>query len=321
VQCFLEMRVPAIARALATALVCLVLGVTGAECQELPAYQMYLLHPAVINPAMIGSADCAEIHLLDRHQWIGAFKGAPKTQVFAAEKSFSSDGHRIHGLGLQVVNDANGAYKQLAVNLGYAFHIALNRSGSLKLGFALMPAVYQSTYDERDFSRINDPIVTWSVEREIRPDVSTGMYLQGDQFFIGLSAVQLFAFTSNLNTTRGNRGYFAHGGYDLQVSGELSLQPGLTLKYLSKQLQSDLNARVTYRESYWAMLSYRHRWHEIPGQPGNLLVYAGFHYKNILFGYGYDLGFTSMQKYGYGSHEFMVGYRLRPLRTPCRAYQ
>ena len=300
---------------------CLVPGLKKADCQELPAYQLYLLHPALINPAIIGSGDCSEIKLLDRHQWIGAFKGAPKTQVLTAEKSLSSDGLRVHGLGLQVVNDANGAYKELAVNLGYAFHMALNRSGSLKLGFALMPAVYQSTYDERDFSRINDPIVTWSVEREVRPDVATGVYLYGEQFFIGLSAVQLLAMSSHLNTTRGNRGYFAFGGTNLPLNNMLNLQPGLTVKYLTGQLQSDINARITCRESYWAMLSYRHIWRDLPGQPGQLLIYAGFQYRNFVFGYGYELGLTSMQKYGFGSHEFMAGYRICPSRIPCRVYQ
>ncbi len=308
-------------RALVTAVLCLLLSLPQSYCQELPAYQLYLLQPSLINPAIIGCTDCSEIKLLDRHQWIGAFKGAPKTQVLSAETSISSNDFRSHGLGLQVVNDANGAYKQLAANFGYAFHIALNRTGSLKLGFGLMATVYQSTYDERDFSRINDPIVTWGVEREIKPDVSTGVYLYSDQFFVGLSAVQLFSSNSYLNAYRGERGYFAYGGYNLPVSTPLSIQPGLTVKYLTNQLQSDLNARVTYREFYWIMLSYRHVWRDFPGQPNSLLIYAGLYYKNFSFAYGYDLGLTSMQKYGYGSHEFMVGYRFCTFRNPCPAYR
>ena len=43
------------------------------------------------------------IMVIDRHQWIGAFKGAPKTQVMTAESSFSSKSSRSHGLGLQIV--------------------------------------------------------------------------------------------------------------------------------------------------------------------------------------------------------------------------
>jgi type IX secretion system PorP/SprF family membrane protein len=259
--------------------------------------------------------------LIDRHQWIGAFKGAPRTQVLSAESSFSSNSSRSHGLGLQVVNDANGAYKQLAASLGYAFHISLNREGSLRLGFGLMATVHQSTYDEKDFSRINDPIITWGVEKEIKPDVSSGVYLYGDRFFVGLSGVQLLASNSYLSPHRGERGYFAYGGYNHPVSRLLILQPGLTIKYLSEQVQSDLNARVTYREFYWAMLSYRHVWYDVPGQPNSLLIYAGLYYKNFSFAYGYDLGLTSMQKYGYGSHEFKVGYHFCPFKNPCPAYK
>jgi type IX secretion system PorP/SprF family membrane protein len=308
------------ARSLAAAGLCLLLGYPRADCQELPAYQLYIHHPALINPAIIGSTECSELKLIDRHQWIGAFKGAPKTQVFAAETSISSGDSRTHGLGLQVVNDANGAYKQLAANFGYAFHIALNRQGSLKLGFGLMAAVRQSTYDERNFSPIYDPVVTHGLHREISPDASTGVYLYGSRFFAGLSAVQLLATGSTLNTNGYERGYFAGGGYNLPVSGVVNLQPGLMVKYMSGNFQSDFNFRATCRESYRVMLSYRHAWRDFPGSPAALQVGAGMDYQNFSFGYAYEAGLTSMQKYGYGSHEFMVGYRFCPRRRPCPAY-
>jgi type IX secretion system PorP/SprF family membrane protein len=289
--------------------------------QELPAYQLYLHQPSLINPAIIGTTGCAEIMLIDRHQWIGAFKGAPRTQVLSMETSFSGDRSRSHGIGLQLVNDANGAYKQLSANLGYAYHLSLNREGSIRLGFGLMATVYQSTYDETNFSRINDPIIHHGVEKEIKPDVSTGIYLYGDRFFVGLSAVQLLAANSYLSPHRGDRGFVAYGVYTLPASRHFQFQPGLTLKYLSRILQSDLNARVTYRNLYWAMLSYRHAWYDLPGKPNSLLIYAGLYYKNFTFAYAYDLGLTSMQRYGYGSHEFRVGYRFCPFENPCPAYR
>ncbi len=292
-----------------------------AEGQDLPVYQLYLWQPALINPAVTGCADCAEVKLLDRHQWIGAFEGAPKTQVLTAEKSFSREKGRSHGLGLQLVNDANGAYHQLQANVAYTFHITLDQRKNLKLGFGLMPSLNQNTYDERDFTQMNDPIITWAVEKEIRPDVSTGLYLYNDRFHVGVSAVQLLGFASSLNAARSERGYFLHGGALLSLTGSWDVEPGLTLSYLSRQIQSDLNARLTYRGSFWVMLSYRHQWQEFPGQPTRLLLYAGVQHNNLAFGYGYDLGLSSMIRYGYGSHEFMIGYKFCPRRTPCRAYQ
>lgn len=308
-------------RMLVTAIFCILLSLHGIVGQELPVYQLYLHQPSLINPAIIGSNECTELMLIDRHQWIGAFKGAPKTQVFSAESSISSNDSRSHGMGLQVANDANGAYKQLTGSLGYAFHISLNREGSLRLGFGLMATVYQSTYDETNFSRINDPIIHHGIEKEVKPDVSTGVYLYSDRFFVGLSGVQLLASNSLLSPHRGERGYFAYGGYNHPVTRTLGLQPGLTLKYLSEQVQSDINARVFFRESYWAMLSYRHIWNGIPGQANSLLLYAGLYWNNFSFAYGYDLGLTSMQKYGYGSHEFKIGYHFCPFKNPCPAYK
>ena len=259
--------------------------------------------------------------LMDRHQWIGAFKGAPRTQVLSMETSLSGNDSRSHGIGLHLVNDVNGAYKQLSASLGYAFHVSLNREGSLRLGFGLMSTVYQSTYDETNFSPINDPVIHHGVEKEIKPDVSTGIFLYGDRFFAGLSAIQLLASNSYLNPHRGERGYFAYGGYNLPVSRPVRIQPGLTIKYLGEQLQSDLNARAAFRELYWVMLSYRHVWYDLPGKPNSLLLYAGLYWNNFSFAYGYDLGLTSMQRYGYGSHEFRVGYHFCPFKNPCPAYR
>lgn len=302
-------------------LFCFLLTWHRAEGQDLPVYQLYLWQPALINPAVIGSADCAEVNLIDRHQWPGAFKDAPKTQVLTAEKSFSRDKGRSHGLGVQLVNDANGAYHQLVANVAYTFHITLDRRKNLKLGFGLMPSLYQASYDERDFTRMNDPIITWGVEKEIRPDVSTGLFLYNDRFHVGVSAVQLLGLTSTLNAARSERGYFLHGATLLSLPGKWDVEPGATLSYLSRQIQSDLNARLTYQGSFWIMLSYRHQWQEFPGQPSRLLIYAGLQYNNLSFGYGYDLGLSSMIQYGYGSHEFMIGYNFCPPRAPCRVYQ
>jgi len=309
-------------RVLVMAILCFLFNLPRTDCQELPVYQLYLHQPSLINPAIIGSKECTEIMLIDRHQWIGAFKGAPKTQVLSAESSLSNNDSRSHGIGLQLFNDANGAYKQLTASLGYAFHISLNRKGSLRLGFGLMATAYQSTVDETNFSRINyDPAVHHGVDKEIRPDFSSGVYLYGERFFMGLSGVQLLASNSYLSPHRGERGYFAYGGYNHIVSRQLILQPGLTVKYLSEQVQSDLNARVFFREFYWAMLSYRHAWYDVPGQPNSLLLYAGLNWNNFSFAYGYDLGLTSMQKYGYGSHEFRVAYHFCPFKNPCPAYK
>ena len=302
-------------------LICFLLTWHKAEGQDLPVYQLYLWEPALINPAVTGCAECAEVKLLDRHQWPGAFKNAPKTQVLTAGKSFSRDKGRSHGLGVQLVNDANGAHHQLLAKVAYSFHITLDQRKNLKLGFGLMPSLYQATYDERDFTPMNDPIITWGVEKEIRPDVSTGLYLYNDRFHVGVSAVQLLEFTSSLNAARNERGYFLHGGMVFSFPGRWDVEPGMTLSYLSRQIQSDLNARLTYQGSYWIMLSYRHQWLEFPGQPSRLLLYAGLQYNNLSFGYGYDAGISSMIRYGYGSHELMISYKFCPSRAPCRVYQ
>jgi type IX secretion system PorP/SprF family membrane protein len=283
-----------------------------AKGQQLPVFQQYILQPSLLNPAIIGSEECIRFRLIDRHQWFG-FADAPKTQIFIAESTLS-DETRAHGLGIHLYNDINGAQKQLGGNFGYSFHFYLNRRKTLKMGLGLSGTIYQLALDERNFSNIPDPIVNRNITREFNFDASTGVYIYHEKFFAGFSAVHPYTNT---------RTFYLFTGLNAGHSDQIILFRPSILYGINESgdMHIDLNPGFVYRENWWVILSYRHVLNEFPGHPNSLVTYLGINYKNWSFAYGFDIGLTALQKYHFGSHEFMAGYRLCPFRIKCPAYR
>jgi type IX secretion system PorP/SprF family membrane protein len=291
------------------------------ESQQLPVLQQYILQPSLLNPAITGSTECTRFKMIDRHQWLG-FPGAPKTQILTAESTFTS-GKKSHGLGLHLYNDINGAQKQLGGNIIYAFHFYLNRRKTLKMGLGLSGTIYQLALDERDFSKINDPVVNWSITREFNFDASTGVYIYHDKFFAGVSAVQILPSVSSFHTFTNTRSFYFYSGSKINFPGQVfSFQPSVLYCINRKgEMQIDLNPGFIYRNNYWIIFSYRHLLNDFPGQANSLVTYLGLNYKKISFGYGFDIGLTALQKHHFGSHEFMIGYKICPFKSLCPAYR
>jgi type IX secretion system PorP/SprF family membrane protein len=303
------------------AILIILLSCFTSKGQQLPVYQQYILQPSLINPAITGSEECIQFRLMDRHQWFG-FADAPKTQILIAESTLS-DGIRAHGLGLHLFNDINGAQKQLGGNFIYSFHFYLNRRKTLKMGLGLSGTIYQLALDERNFSNIPDPIVNRNITREFNFDASTGVYIYHDKFFAGFSMVQLLPPISSIHPYTNTRTFYLFTGLNAGRSDQLLLfRPSILYGINEKgNMHIDLNPGIVYRENWWVILSYRHVLNEFPGQPNSLVTYLGINYKKWSFAYGFDIGLTALQKYHFGSHEFMAGYRLCPFRVPCPAYR
>ena len=294
-----------------------------AKSQQLPVMQQYLLQPSLLNPGITGSSECSQFRLMDRHQWLG-FAGAPKTQILTAETALTPKGSTSsHGLGLHLHNDINGAQKQLGGNFIYAFHFYLNRRKTLKMGLGLSGTVYQLALDERDFTQIYDPVVSGNITREFNFDASTGVYIYHDKFFAGFSAVQLLPAISSFHPYTNTRSFYVYTGSNFAFSRkDFSFHPSVLYCFNQEgEMHIDLNPGFVYKDNYWIIFSYRHLLNEFPGQPNSLVTYLGLNYKNFSFGYGFDVGLTALQKNHYGSHEFMVGYKICPYKCPCPAYK
>lgn len=303
--------------------------VTG---QELPVYNEYHLNKSLINPAIIGSEACTWFKATDRHQWLG-IAGAPQIQTVSVETSITNKKTRLeldkrtHGLGAYLYREKNGAYQNLGGQVSYAFHFYINRLHGIKLGMGISFQFLQSSLNEGGFqgepnTPITDPIVGGGSTSVITPNAGTGVFLYNARFYAGLSAANLLPFYKPLNGSA-SRNYFLIAGF---LSGSekntVRFLPSVVIKtneHLDKQI--DLNAKLLMNDSWWLGLSYRHNMDNMPGMPVSIIPMIGLNRGNWGFAYSLDLTPSSIQRYNYGTHEFMISYRFCKDGFRCPVYQ
>lgn len=277
--------------------------------QELPVYQQYLLNPNLINPALTSYTGCTSFLLADRHQWIG-IKGAPNTQMIGLQTGLSGNPGRIHGIGLNIYYDNNGAFRKGGGDILYSYHLTINRRKNLRLGLGLSVSIFQNSLNESDFTDIYDPIISGTVTSEIVPDAGAGAFLYSPNFFAGFSGMRLMALHGTLQKV--GRHFYLNAGIKLKNPiSAVEFEPSFLVKVTeSFRRQIDINIKVIYNEKYWYILSYRNNFTTFPGKSISLMSVFGLELDNLTFAYVFDLGLNKIQLNSYGSHEFMVKYRI-----------
>lgn len=312
----------------------------AASAQQKPHYTQYILNQYILNPALSGIENYADIKLSHRHQWAG-LEDAPVTTYLTVHAPLGKKDYRTtatsfqvpgenprgrgywenytaatphHGVGLQVVNDRTGPLNHFAAYATYAYHLGLTPTTSLSAGFGA-----GITRVGLDASRLHfgagssvDPAVYGSGDLgRIRPDLSAGLYLYSASFFAGLSAQQVIPQRIDFsnNQVRQQEGrliphLFATAGYRLSVGEDWNLVPSVLVKYVQPApLQFDVNAKLQYRDLLWVGTSYR----KDDGFAGML----GLNVSNTFnVGYSYDYTTSNLNNYSRGTHELIIGFLL-----------
>ncbi len=91
-------------------------------------------------------------------------------------------------------------------------------------------------------------------------------------------------------------------GYVYEINDEFTVEPSMLLKIpTSAKPQLDVNARVYYKQNYWAGISYR---------TGNaMVIFLGARFDRYFVGYGFDYNFSPLMNHTYGTHEFMAAVK------------
>ncbi|UCH14363.1 MAG: type IX secretion system membrane protein PorP/SprF [Bacteroidales bacterium] len=277
--------------------------------QELPVQQQYLLNPNLINPALTSHDGCTSFLLTDRHQWIG-IQDAPNTQMLGMQKGFISKSNKIHGLGLNLYFDNNGAFRKGGGDILYSYHFIIDRRKKIKLGLGLSFSVFHNSIDETDFTTVFDPAVSGTVSQEIIPDAGAGIYLYTSKFFAGISGLKLLSLSGTIQETE--RHFYLNSGMLLaKANSPLKFEPSFMLKMTeSLEKQIDINFRTIFYDKFWYTLSYRNNITKFPLQSISLTSVFGVSLGDFTIAYVFDLGLTGIQSYNYGSHEFMIRYKI-----------
>ncbi|WP_161888759.1 PorP/SprF family type IX secretion system membrane protein [Pontibacter russatus] len=301
--------------------------------QQKPQYSQYSINNYLLNPAIAGIEQYADVKIGNRSQMSG-IEGEPSTIYISAHApiGFTSRGGRYrtgkstpsfggrnqngrisqqfrphHGVGILAVRDRLGAFARTEASLAYAYHLKLSRDVKLAGGISAGLIQQQLRSEELTFSNPADAAkADWNM---VKPNLSAGFWLYGNSFYIGSSATQLLGNATNFDNAVQDRNllyehYFLTGAYKFDITERVSLIPSIMLMWLQPLPGSvDFNLRAVYDNRLWVGGSYR--------QNGNYAVLAGVTISHIFdLGYAYDRGVPAFNGMGGGNHEVVVGMRI-----------
>lgn len=318
----------------------LVLILQSSYGQQKPQYTQYIINNYIINPAITGIENYTDVKLSHRHQWAGLSQ-SPVTTYFSAhtpigkkdEKltatSFSKNGVNIrgkqywdeyeaspahHGVGIQVISDKTGPLQNTSAQLTYAYHIGLNQKVNLSVGAGA--GLHKTTLNTNklffgvDFP-VDASVGNSGVIGKSLFDLSAGIWLYSDKYFLGASALQIVPqkidFSNNLiRLVEGKKipHLFMTAGYRFLLSEELNVLPSVMLKYASPvEPQLDVNLKAMYRDLIWFGTNYRFRY--------GFSAFTGVNVNNSLnVSYAYDYTTTKLNTVSNGTHEIILGFTL-----------
>lgn len=289
-----------------------------ALAQQRPQYSQYMLNNYLLNPAITGIEDYADIRVSTRRQWVG-LDGAPVTYYVSAHTPLnkgaaSNKFHKElahHGVGVAFHTDKTGPLRRSGLTGSYAYHLPLTRTINLAAGAAVGLIRNSLNSTELEFTNPNDPLIGSGNLNNNQFDLNLGLWLYARNFSVGVAAAQLLEGAGSFRTPEDNRAafglqrhYFITGSYRLEPTETLDIIPSVMVKLASPSPASiDASVRAIYDERFWVGASYRHK--------DALVGMVGVYISPLLdVSYSYDATLSSINRVSSGTHEVVLGFKL-----------
>lgn len=278
-----------------------------AMAQQDPYFTHFMFNKLVYNPAYAGTRDAICANLVFHNQWwtFSEGGGAPVTESFNVHAPITLMQQHKLGVGLNVVNDASAYMSMLnaTVALDYRYTTPY---GELSAG--LSAGIVQRSLDGDELEPIDqgDVLLQGILGRQVgglSTDFGLGVYLDNEDYYVGLSALHLFQSDINMTTTldfNNARSYYLMGGYTYAMNSLWDIQPNALLKMQGGVWQADLSAIALYQEKYWGGLNYRFG-------DAIALMLGMYINDNLRVGYSHDVSTSELLQY-LGTSEFFVNY-------------
>ena len=310
--------------------VILVVYVMSAMCplsalgQNDPLYTQAWALPTLYNPAAAGSTDFLRIRGAARLQWVG-IKNAPKSFTGAADIPFKLLGRRWGG-GVNITQEGIGLFSNTYLNGQISGRLKKFLGGELTVG--LQVGYFGSSFrgsdvyipDDDDYHESTDPSIPNQDVGGGTIDFGIGLQYVHPKFYAGLSVLHPFAPKVKLNSkestsstattdnhefeTYVNRVLYLTAGSNIPIKNTLiELQPDLIVASDLKTFSGVLSLKGWYNKMFFGGVAYR--WDDA------VSVNLGAEFKNFILGYAYDIPTSRILKASSGSHEIMVGYRMK----------
>jgi type IX secretion system PorP/SprF family membrane protein len=278
--------------------------------QQYPVFTQYYFNELVINPAYAGSHVQLSLTAMYRNQWVN-FPGAPQTFSFSGHTSLHKG--KV-GVGLLVNHDKIGSYNNENVYGYYSYKIRFNK-GTLSMGLQGGFNFLRVDFSKLDLVNLNDP--SFATANDFKPNFGAGLYYHQKNFFVGFSVPFLLNSSISGNVQDAikqiseARYYFLRSGviFPLNANQTIKVNPSILVRMQEGQpLSFDFNGALIFQDIVSAGVSRR---------SGDALISFvdlklsdKFH-----FAYSYDLTSSEIRGFSNGSHEFMINYRAKIIRS------
>lgn len=294
-------------RVLLTAVAVLLIGLSTNFAQNDPLYNQYQFNQLLINPAYAGVNDRMTATLLSRVQWMG-IPGAPVTNSASIHSTINATNM---ALGLMVMNDHLGINNNNEVNAMYSYRLNF---GKTKLQFGLEGGVINFNYDysKLNLEYLDDPLLNASQTKFTKPNIGSGVFYYGSNFFVGFSVPRMIDVKVNdglVGSVRYRRSEYFSAGYIFMISEQFKLKPSALLKFVNgAPFSYDLNLNALLSELIWVGFTVRSK--SAVGLNTQLQLND-----KLRIGYTFEYPFKPATFGNYGTHEIMISIDLKPLRN------
>lgn len=305
----------------------------GSHAQQLPQGTLYSLNPYIVNPALTGAYDFADVRLSYRRQWQG-LDDAPNTAYLTAHTPIGY-GHKVGasartpryaggtsripsppagtwrwGAGAVLLADRTGPTERNIAQLTGAAHVSLPGDWQLSAGLGAGVLQYTLRFDRIQTATPSDPIVPDGRVSLVKPYFSVGLLARRGNFWGGASVLPPRAISLAYSTPAGGEStsklmphYYLTAAYRLDLAEAWVVFPQLWFKKAGPAPPSlDAQVRVQYADRVWGGLQYRHK-DSLGGVLGMALS------ANLTLSYAYEYPLSSISSVSTGSHEVLLGFR------------
>ncbi len=279
----------------------------------------YFEVPNYYNPSAIGTTDFIKIRGDMRIQWVG-IENAPQSIALAADMPLKFLNQKF-GVGLVMQNETMGLYSNmvLGAQLGYKFKL-LKGEFSAGVQVGLLNQQFKGTEvfipDNDDYHESADDAIPTTDIGGNAFDLGVGVFYTHKLFWAGVSCTHLTSPTITLNAESGEGGneknyefkadrtlYFMAGSNIPLKNTLFEIIPSVLVKSDFSFITGEITGRVRYNKFLSAGIGYRY--------DDAIMAMIGAEYKNFYLGYSYDYHMSEIAKASSGSHEIMLGYKLK----------
>jgi len=329
---------------------CFLLGIgLLAQGQQRPHYTQYVINPFIINPAIAGIDNYADLKMSVRDQWSG-LNGAPKTTYLTIHGPIGKNDYRTsstsfqvpgenprgkaywenytaadphHGAGFTFINDRTGSFNFSTVMASYAYHLGLSPTTNISAGLSAGITKVGIDVSKQDFSGNGDPsdpangsLNTGQLTRT-RPQMAAGIWLYSRDYFIGVSAQNVLPSTLNFvddNASILTKGrmiphMFLTAGYRFLLTDDINAVPSLMVKYIKGSSFREFQPEANLKLQYRDQLWLGGSYRYQDGFSGMLGLNISNTF-NVSYAYEKSANNNILRDFNSGTHEIVFGFLL-----------